>query len=80
VFEAEEDLDRKAERLDCDLVVCTRLTARVEDHTPSWVEPYPDSETHSVVSAPGEHSSVEKIQLSDLPSIIDRAKRSSQPG
>jgi hypothetical protein len=86
VFEAEEvEPDREEERLDLDLVVCTRLIACVEDHTPSWVELYPDSETHSVVSVLGEHSTVEKIQLSDLLSItdgrnVDRAKRSSQPG
>jgi hypothetical protein len=80
VFEVEEDLDREAERLDIDLVTCTRLTGCVKDHIPSWVELYPDSETHSVVSVLGGHPTVEKIQLSDLLSIIDGAKRSSQPG
>jgi hypothetical protein len=81
VFEAEENLDREAERLDPDLVVCTRLTACIEDHTPSWLQLYPHSETHSVVGVLGEHPTVEKVQRSDLLSIIDRAKRStSQPG
>jgi hypothetical protein len=81
VFEAEEeDLDREVERLDPDLVVCTRLTARVEDRAPNWVELYPDCEAHSVVSVLGERSTVEKIQLSDLLSIIYRAKRLSRPG
>jgi hypothetical protein len=76
VFEAEEeDLDREVERLDPDLVVCSRLTARVEDHAPSWVELYPGSEAYSVISVLGELSTVEEIQLSDLLSIIDRTKR-----
>jgi hypothetical protein len=75
VFEAEEeDLDREVERLDPDLVVCSRLTARLQDHAPSWVELYPDCEAHSVVSILGERSTAEEIQLSDLLSIIDRAK------
>jgi hypothetical protein len=76
LFEAEEnDLDREVERLDPYLVVCSRLTARVEDHAPSWVELYPDSEAHSVISVRGERSTVEEIKLSDLLSIIDRTKR-----
>ncbi len=81
VFEAEEkDLIREVERLDPDLVVCSRLTARVEDHAASWVELYPDCKAHSVVSVLGERSTVEKMQLSDLLSIIDRTKQLSQPG
>jgi hypothetical protein len=76
VFEAEmEDLDREVERLDPDLVVCSRLTARVEDHAASWVELYPDHEPRSVVSVLGARSTVEEIQLSDLLSIIDRTER-----
>ncbi len=70
----------RRKRLDPDLVMCTRLTGCVEDHIPSWVKLYPDSETHSVVSVLGAHPTVKKMQLSDLLSIIDRAKRSSQPG
>jgi hypothetical protein len=57
VFEVEEeDLDREVERLGPDLVVCSRLTARVEDHAP-----YPDWEAHSVISVLGERSTVEEI-------------------
>jgi hypothetical protein len=81
VFEAEkEDLDREVERLGPDLVVCSRLTARVEDHAPSWVELYPNHGVCSVVSVLGERSTVEGIQLSDLLSIIDRAQRSPLNG
>jgi hypothetical protein len=81
VFEAKkEDLDREVERLGPDLVVCSRLTARVEDHTPSWVELYPNHGARSVVSVLGKRSTVEEIHLSDLLSIIDRADRSSLSG
>jgi hypothetical protein len=62
VFEVEEeDLDREVERLGPDLVVCSRLTARVEDHAPNWIELYPDWEAHSVISVLGERSTVEEI-------------------
>jgi hypothetical protein len=44
VFEGEkDDLDRELVRLrPADLVVCSRLTARVEDQVASWVELYSD--------------------------------------
>ena len=62
VFEVEEeDLDREVERLGPDLVVCSRLTASVEDHAPNWIELYPDWEAHSVISVLGESSTVEEI-------------------
>jgi hypothetical protein len=81
VFEAEKkDLDREVERLGPDLVVCSRLTARVEDHAPSWVELYPNHGARSVVSVLGERSTLEEMQLSDLLSIIDRAERSPLNG
>ena len=76
VFEVEEyDLDREVERLGPDLVVCSRLTTQIEDRAPSWVELYPNHGPHSVVSVLGERSTIREIQLSDLLSIIDRAKR-----
>jgi hypothetical protein len=81
VFEVEEeDLDREVERLGPDLVVCSQLTTRIQDHAPSWVELYPDREARSEVSVGGERSTVEEIQLSDLLSIIDRTERSPHPG
>ncbi len=81
VFEVEEDdLDREVERLGPDLVVCSRLTSRIEDRAPSWVELYPNHEAHSVVSVLGERSTVQEIQLSDLLSIIDRTERSMLNG
>ncbi len=77
VFEAEnEDLDREVERLSPDLVVCSRLTARVEARAKSWVELYPNHGACSVVSVLGERSTVGEIQLSDLLSVIDRTERS----
>ena len=81
VFEVEEeDLDREVERLGPDLVVCSRLTPRIEDRAPSWVVLYPSHRAHSVVSVLGERSTLEEIQLSDLLSIIDRMERSPLNG
>ena len=74
VFEAEEeDLDREVRRLGPDLVVCSKLTAQVEDRAPNWVELYPDCGSRSVISLRGQRSTVEEIQLSDLLSAIDGA-------
>jgi hypothetical protein len=76
VFEVEEDdLDREVERLGPDLVVCSRLTSRIVERAPSWVELYPNHGAHSVVSVLGAHSTIREIQLSDLLSIIDRTER-----
>ena len=81
VFEAEkENLDLEVERLDPEVVVCTQLTARVEDRAASWVELYPCHGRRSVVSVLGERSTVEEIQLSELLSIIDRTQRSPLNG
>jgi|SRR5829696_6009402 hypothetical protein len=72
VFEAEdEDLDWEVGRLGPDLVVCSRLTAWVENRAPNWVELYPEYGQRSVVSVRGERSTIEEIQLSDLLSVID---------
>ena len=80
VFEVEEeDLDREVGRLDPDLVVCSRLTARVENHAPNWVELYPDYGPRSVVSVRGERSTIEEIQLSDLLSIVDKTRKPVHP-
>jgi hypothetical protein len=73
VFEAEEEnLDQEVGRLGPDLVVCSRLTARVEDSVPNWVELYPGCGSRSFVSLRGERSTIEEIQLSDLLHIVDR--------
>jgi hypothetical protein len=80
VFEAEEeDLDREVGRLGPDLVVCSRLTARVEDLAPNWVELYPGRGSWSVISLHGRRSTVEEIQLSDLLSAIDGSVGSRAP-
>jgi hypothetical protein len=72
VFEIEEeDLDREVERLAPDLVVCSRLSQRVEVRVPNWVELYPGCGSRSVVSQRGERSTFEEIELSDLLSIVD---------
>ena len=50
-------------------MVCSSLTAWVEDQVASWVELYPDHQSRSVVSVLGERSTLEEIQLPDLLSI-----------
>ena len=80
VFETEmEDLDSEVGRLGPDLVVCNRVTARVENDVPNWVELYPFCEARSVVNLRGERTTIEEIQLSDLLSVIDRAERPAYP-
>src|SRR3712207_5074674 len=72
VIEVElEDLDREVERLAPDLVVCSRLSERVEVRVPNWVELYPGCGSRTVVSQRGERSTFEEIELSDLLSIVD---------
>ena len=81
VFEVEEyDLEKEVERLGPDLVVCSRLTSRIEARAPSWVELYPNHGAHSVVSVLGERSTVEEMQLADLLSLIDRTQREPPNG
>jgi hypothetical protein len=81
VFEVEEeDLDREVGRLGPDLVVCSRRTARVENHAPNWIELYPDYGPRSVVSVRGERSTIEEIQLSDLLSVVDETRKPVHPG
>ena len=81
VFETEEEnLDGEVGRLGPTRVVCSQLTAVIEDRVPVWVELYPGYGAESVVSVRGERSTIEEIQLSDLLSIIDRTERSPHPG
>jgi hypothetical protein len=81
VFEAEaEDLDREVGRLSPDLVVCSRLTAWVENRVPNWVQLYLGYGPHSIVSVRGERSTIEEIQLSDLLSMIDETVRNGSTG
>lgn len=69
-----EDLDRRAEELRPDLVVCSRITRRVEELARGWVELYPGCEAHAVVSLAGERSTIEDMQLADLLSVVDRLR------
>jgi hypothetical protein len=81
VFEAEdEDLDREVGRLGPDLVVCSRLTAWVENRAPNWVQLYSGYGPRSVVSVRGERSTIEEIQLSDLLSIVDETEKNGSSG
>jgi hypothetical protein len=81
VFEAEdEDLDREVGRLGPDLVVCSRLTAWVENRASSWVQLYPGHGPRSIVSVRGERSTIEEIQLTDLLSVVDAIVKNGSSG
>jgi hypothetical protein len=73
VFTAEpEDLEREFLRLLPQLVVCSRLTKRVERDAPVWIELYPDGASHAVVgSADGSRRSFPSIDFDTLLSILD---------
>ena len=81
VFEAEdEDLEREVVRIGPHLVVCSRLTAWVENRAPNWVELYPGYSSYSVVSVRGVRSRIEEIELSHLLSVIDETLKNDYPG
>ena len=73
VFTAEpEDLEREFLRLLPQLVVCSRLTKRVERDAPVWIELYPDGASHAVVgSTDGSRTSFPSIDFDTLLSILD---------
>lgn len=73
VFEAEpEDLDRDVDRLQPDVVICSKVTDLVEAGVPNWIELYPGHGMESIVSIGGERRVFERIQLADLFSIFDQ--------
>ena len=81
VFETEEEnLDGEVGRLAPEMVVCSQLTAVIEDRVPVWVELYPGYGAESVIGVGGERSTIGEIQLSDLLAVIDRAERLAQEG
>jgi hypothetical protein len=73
VFTAEpEDLDGEFVRLLPQLVVCSRLTKRVELHAPVWVELYPDGAPYAVVgSLDGSRRTLPEMDFDTLISILD---------
>ena len=74
VYEAESaDLNREVVRIRPDLVICSRITPLVEDRVPNWIELYPDCEAYSTFHVDGERSTTERVELSDLLSVVERS-------
>jgi hypothetical protein len=72
VFTADpEDLEVEFLRLMPQLVVCSRLTKRVELEAPVWIELYPDGASHAVVGNPDESRTVPRIDFDTLLAILD---------
>ena len=73
VFTAEpEDLEREFLRLMPQLVVCSRLTKRVEFEAPVWIELYPDGASQAVVGNPdGSSTLLPGIDFDTLLAILD---------
>ena len=73
VFTADpEDLEGEFSRLMPQLVVCSRLTKRVELEAPMWIELYPDGASHAVVGrADGSRTILPGIDFDTLLAIMD---------
>jgi hypothetical protein len=73
VFTADpEDLEGEFLRLMPQLVVCSRLTKRVELEAPVWIELYPDGASHAVVGNPdGSRTLLPGIDFDTLLAILD---------
>ncbi len=73
VFTADpEDLEGEFLRLMPQLVVCSRLTKRVELEASMWIELYPDGASHAVVGNPdGSRTLLPGIDFDTLLAILD---------
>ena len=73
VFTAEpEDLEGEFLRLTPQLVVCNRLTQRVEFEASVWIELYPDGASHAVVGNPdGSRTRLPGMDFDTLLAILD---------
>jgi hypothetical protein len=61
------DFDRAVGYLGPDLMMCTKVSARGQDHVPNWVDPYWGCEARSAVNV-----TVEQVHLYDPVAIVDR--------
>jgi len=61
-----ETLDREVARVGPDLVICSRVTAVVEERVTNWIELYPECSPFSTFCIDGERRAMEDVQLSDL--------------
>lgn len=71
---APEDLDREVARLRPGLTVCSRVTRRIADLVPYWIELHPGLQARSVVGARGGRAVLEALQLSDIVELVDRCR------
>ena len=67
-----ETLDWEVARLGPDLVICSRITAGVEERAANWIELYPECRPFSTFCIGGERRAMEDVQLSDLLSVCAR--------
>ena len=67
-----ETLDWEVARVGPDLVICSRVTAVVEEWAANWIELYPDCRPFSTFCIGGERRTLEDVQLSDLLSVCAR--------
>jgi hypothetical protein len=67
-----ETLDLEVARLGPDLVICSRVTAVVEQRAANWIELYPECRPFSTFCIDGERKVMEDVQLSDLLSVCSR--------
>ena len=73
VLEVHPDtLDLEVARLGPDLVICSRVTAVVEERAANWIELYPACRSFSAFCVGGERRAMEGAQLSDLLSVCAR--------
>ena len=73
VFTADpEDLEREFSRLLPQLVVCSRLTKRVELEASVWIELYPDGASHAIVgNLDGSRTVLPSLDFDTLLYILD---------
>jgi hypothetical protein len=73
VFTADpENLEGEFLRLMPQLVVCSRLTKRVEREAPVWIELYPEGASHAVVGNPdGSRTLLPGMDFDTLLAILD---------
>jgi len=65
-------LDWEVARLGPGLVICSRLTAVVEERAANWIELYPACRPFSTFCIDGERRTMEDVQLSDLLPVCAR--------
>ena len=65
-------VDWEVARLGPALVICSRVTAVVEERAANWVELYPECRPFSTFCIGGERRAIEDVQLSDLLSVCAR--------